>query len=320
MEDSRHRSHGKDYGGETTNPFDHELVMSRKDWMRTYLFGIFILPIRVVLAWTLLIIWSIVARIGLLNLKERDITNKPIVSWANWRKVIKTVCETLSRAIARSFGLSVTIKGKIAPAEEAPICIIAPHSSRFDNFLALGFIGNASFVAGRRKLESKICRPVNHLNQNIFVDQGNSCSSSNAKCEIVRRCNLHKHPNLDERWPRIGVMREGQYTNRRVLMRFKTGAFKPGKPVQPILIRYHKNTDIVTHDYDNSMRAIWVTLCQPITRVELEYLPVYHPNLDEQKDAELFASNVRTMISKKLTLPLCEMTFKEAFPLRKKYT
>jgi len=38
---------------------------------------------------------------------------------------------------------------------------------------------------------------------------------------------------------------------------------------------------------------MWLTLCQPFTRVELEYLPVYHPNAEEKEDAKLFARNVR---------------------------
>ena len=232
---------------------------------------------------------------------------------------MKNICEILGRAIARSFGLSVTIEGKMAQAEEAPICVIAPHSSRLDKFLVFGFLGNTSFVASEDKLISQIFGPIISFSQYIFVYHKNSCSRSNAECEIVRRSNLYKHPNLDERWPRIGLFPEGAHSNRRVLMRFKTGAFKPGKPVQPILIRYPNRIDTVTNDLDNRMRAIWVTLCQPITRVELEYLPVYHPNLDEQKDAELFASNVRTMIAKKLALPLCEMTYKEAKEQRKKF-
>ena len=82
-------------------------------------------------------------------------------------------------------------------------------------------------------------------------------------------------------------------------MRFKPGAFRPGKSVQPILIRYPNKIDTVTLDRRNPFQAIWVTLCQPYTQVELEFLPIYDPNNEEQMDSDIFAGNVRTLMAKK---------------------
>ena len=39
-------------------------------------------------------------------------------------------------------------------------------------------------------------------------------------------------------WPQLMIFPEGSTSNRKALMSFKPGAFVPGKPVQPILIRY----------------------------------------------------------------------------------
>ena len=56
---------------------------------------------------------------------------------------------------------------------------------------------------------------------------------------------------------------------------------------------------------------IWTTLAQPFTRAEIEFLPVYHPNLAEQKDPKLFASNVRAVMAASLEIPTSEITFEE---------
>ena len=53
-------------------------------------------------------------------------------------------------------------------------------------------------------------------------------------------------------------------------------------------------------------------ICQPVTRVEIQYLPVYQPCFEEQEDAELFANNVRGLMALELDLPLSEMKFAEA--------
>ena len=42
------------------------------------------------------------------------------------------------------------------------------------------------------------------------------------------------------------------------------------------------------------------SLSQPLTRMEIEFLPVYSPSIQEQSDARLFASNVNELIADKL--------------------
>ena len=50
--------------------------------------------------------------------------------------------------------------------------------------------------------------------------------------KIVERC------QDGSAWPQLMIFPEGSTSNRKALMSFKPGAFVPGKPVQPILIRY----------------------------------------------------------------------------------
>ena len=54
------------------------------------------------------------------------------------------------------------------------------------------------------------------------------------------------------------------------------------------------------------------TLAQPYTRVELEFLSIYHPNSDEIEDAKLYANNLRQHMANALRIPTSNLTFAEA--------
>ena len=70
-------------------------------------------------------------------------------------------------------------------------------------------------------------------------------------------------------WPQLLICPEGMTTNRKALLPFKRGAFLPGKPIQPILIRYPNEVDTVTWTWNQShgsLTTFWLTLTQPFTR------------------------------------------------------
>ena len=143
--------------------------------------------------------------------------------------------------------------------------------------------------------------------QYIALDRNDDKSRSNAEKEILTRTN-----NSNRRWPQIAIFPEGVCSNGKALMEFKTGAFKPGKSVQPVLLRFKNEIDTITSDRSCPCLGILTTICQPVTRVEIQYLPVYQPSIEEQVDAKLFANNVREVMATKLELPLSEMKFAEA--------
>ena len=103
-------------------------------------------------------------------------------------------------------------------------------------------------------------------------------------------------------------------SNRKALLPFKPGAFFPGKPVQPITFRYTNEIDTVTWTWDQShgaMSIFWLTLTQPRTNVQIDYLPVYYPNTKEKEDPKFYASNVRKLMAKHLDVPIYDITLNE---------
>jgi len=67
--------------------------------------------------------------------------------------------------------------------------------------------------------------------QVVTVDRSSSSSRRDAAGEIERRAMCND-------WPHVALFPEATTTNGRSLVSFKTGAFVPGLPVQPVVVRY----------------------------------------------------------------------------------
>ena len=98
-------------------------------------------------------------------------------------------------------------------------------------------------------------------------------------------------------------------------MTFAPGAFNPGKTVQPVVLRYPNKVDTVTWTWNqphSALAVLWLTLSQPFTHVEVEYLPPYHPSQEECADPKLYMANVRAIFATALGVPASDVTFKDA--------
>ena len=123
---------------------------------------------------------------------------------------------------------------------------------------------------------------------------------------------LEQAPDLESRRP-LAVFPEGTVGNGKAMLPFKTGAFLPGVPVQPLLIKYNNKYDTVTWAWKGigAFQLVLLTLSQPYTRVTLRYLPVYYPNQEEKEDSRLFAKNVNHYMAKELGIEVSKHTIKE---------
>lgn len=146
----------------------------------------------------------------------------------------------------------------------------------------------------------------------IFVDREGDTSRTNTAEEINRRASSGGN------WPKVMIFPEGTTTNRRVLLKFKLGAFSPKLPIQPLLIKYKNRVNTMLWG-DNGMGLIaglFYTLCQFHNKLELEWLPVYNPSEEEMDDAKLYAENVRQVMSHALNIRTSEHTFEDMILMR----
>jgi len=86
------------------------------------------------------------------------------------------------------------------------------------------------------------------------------------------------------------------------LIPFKDGAFAPGVPVQPMLLKYQwTNCDPCwAVSGPRTLMLLARMLLRFHSRIELEFLPVVTPTEEEKQDPRLFAETVRTKMAKGL--------------------
>merc|ERR1712218_261534 len=100
-----------------------------------------------------------------------------------------------------------------------------------------------------------------------------------------------------------------------MLIQLKAGAFSPGMPVQPVLMRYpYKYYNPVGQSGANGGIVCFVfrMLTQFYNSVEVEFLDVYDPSIEEKADPILFANNVRAVMAHELDVPTTEHSYGDA--------
>uniref|UniRef100_A0A671LE05 Lysophosphatidylcholine acyltransferase 2-like n=1 Tax=Sinocyclocheilus anshuiensis TaxID=1608454 RepID=A0A671LE05_9TELE len=202
----------------------------------------------------------------------------------------KRVMTFLGRLYFFGMGFRVVVKGKQASSVKAPILAVAPHSSFFDAIVCIE-AGLPSTVSRSESLEAPVFGRFLRCVQPVLVSRKDPDSRRNTILEIERRAKSGGH------WPQVLIFPEGTCTNRSCLITFKQGAFVPGVPVQPVLIRYPNKLV--------SMNSTEVLYCC------YDFLPPQIPTEMEKKCPIKFAQSVRAVMAESLGLPVTDHTYED---------
>ncbi|XP_042732870.1 lysophosphatidylcholine acyltransferase 2 isoform X1 [Lagopus leucura] len=284
------------------NPFVHPGGPSARDKLRLVLLGIILLPLRAICMVILLLLSWLSASAATFH--HAGGASVPLKGWR--RRMIQTTLSCLTRTLFFVMGFQVKVKGKVASLQEAPIFVAAPHSSFFDAIVS-ALTGMPSIVSRAENLSTPVFGTILSSLQPVAVSRQDPDSRKNTVAEISSRALSRGQ------WPQILIFPEGTCTNRSCLITFKQGAFIPGVPVQPVLLRYPNKLDTVTWTWQGySLKELCImTLCQLFTRVEVEFLPVYVPTEEERNDPILFANRVRQTMATALKVPVTDHTFED---------
>ncbi|KAI5938789.1 lysophosphatidylcholine acyltransferase 1 isoform X1 [Manis javanica] len=284
------------------NPFVHELRLGALRKAQVAVLTVTLFPIRLLFAtFMMLLAWPL-AFLASLGSDERE----PEQPLALWRKVVDFLLKAIMRIMWFAGGFHwVAVKGRQALPTEATILTLAPHSSYFDAIPVTMTMSSIVMKAESRDIPIwgtliKYIRPV-------FVSRSDQASRRKTVEEIRRRA------QSNGKWPQIMIFPEGTCTNRTCLITFKPGAFIPGVPVQPVVLRYPNKLDTITWTWQGpgALEILWLTLCQFHNQVEIEFLPVYSPSEEERKDPALYASNVRRVMADALGVSITDYTFED---------
>uniref|UniRef100_A0AAR2IH16 EF-hand domain-containing protein n=1 Tax=Pygocentrus nattereri TaxID=42514 RepID=A0AAR2IH16_PYGNA len=248
-----------------------------------FLLGIILVPLRsIFMVLVLMVTWPVAALITFKRPLKRDV--KPLTGWR--RFMCRTVMGFLGRLYFFSMGFRVVVKGKQASSAEAPILAVAPHSSFFDAIVCI-VAGLPSTVSRSETLATPIFGRFLRCLQPVLVSRKDPDSRKNTILEISNRA------KSGGRWPQVLIFPEGTCTNRSCLITFKQGAFVPGVPVQPVLLRYPNK------------------LVSGTCSLSLNFLPPHIPTEEEKQNPNKFAQSVRTVMAKSLCVPVTDHTFED---------
>ncbi|XP_027850888.1 lysophosphatidylcholine acyltransferase isoform X1 [Aphis gossypii] len=285
------------------NPFVHHLELtSTYDKFKTAFFTIVVLPVRIMAILVLLFIAWLLATIGLAGVSQTELSEKPLTGW---RRCVRSAVYVIVRLMFGAVGFHrVRTVGEQATRQQAPVLAVAPHSSFYDGLAAV-VTGGPTIVAKEENSFIPIVGRVINFTQPVYVRRDDPESRHNTIQEIIRRV------KSDQDWPQILIFPEGTCTNRSCLITFKPGAFYPAVPVQPVLLRYPNKLDTVTWTWDGpgALKLLWLTMTQPTTTVEVEFLPVYVPSEYEKQNPKAFAEGVRNVMAKALAVPTADYTY-----------
>ncbi|KAH0933160.1 hypothetical protein HID58_010277 [Brassica napus] len=205
-----------------------------------------------------------------------------------WRCRVMWVTRFCTRCILFSFGCVlndlpcfcsyqwIRRKGKPARREIAPI-IVSNHVSYIEPIFYFYEL-SPTIVASESHDSLPLVGTIIRAMQVIYVNRFSQASRKDAVGEIKRKASC-------DRFPRLLLFPEGTTTNGKAVISFQLGAFIPGYPIQPLVVRYPH----VHFDQSWGNISLVMLMFRMFTQfhnfMEVEYLPVIYPNDNHKQNA-----------------------------------
>lgn len=277
-------------------PFENKLKLNWSQKVQVAVMSVFVAPVRVCLVVFFVTSAWCFAKIGLYGHDPR----RPMSYWRNliFRPLVVNCCRLMFASGGFYWAKFV---GERVSSSRAPILVVAPHSTFFDALIIVK-LGLTTVVAKSGAANVPLFGTLLQFCQAIFVDREDSNSRHNTVQTMKDRS------ATGGEWPQIAIFPEGTCTNRSCILKYKSGAFLPGVPVQPVVVRYSNELDTYSWTWRGVgvWKIFWLTLCQPYSRFEMHFLPVHDPTKEELKDPVLFGNNVRREMAEALKVPTSE--------------
>ena len=210
----------------------------------------------------------------------------------------------------------IRVRGQRATRAEAKI-FVANHVCVAE-VIALFLLGDLpAFVSRVENLTLPLFRGLVTATEAIVVDRDAASSRTKTLQEIARRAN---DPNAAQ----LMIFPEGTCSNQRTLFTFKKGAFEPGVPVQLVCFKYpynHFNAAWTGRPCggNDAFDLLLRLLCQFVNRMEVRFLPVYHPTDLEREDPVAYASHCQTVMANVVGAKVSDATFADYVAAAKRY-
>lgn len=236
--------------------------------------------------------------VAMAGLTDEQIHNEPM---APWRRVwLRWTFRPCIKLLMISLGF-IHVHRDGEPSHDAPV-VISNHSSIADALVFMHELPNMMWtIMGGEYARVPLFSIFFKALQLYPVDRSSKEARQRTKDTIQRRCS-------EPGWPPMFVFPEGTTTAGHCLVRFKPGAFQPGKPVQMAVLRFPAR--FFTPSYSIPMGALlFLTMTQMYNLAEVDFRPgVYQPSTAERADPMLFAKGAEEAMAKALDVPLVDIS------------
>ncbi|XWS25728.1 hypothetical protein CRYUN_Cryun27aG0092600 [Craigia yunnanensis] len=276
-----------------------------------------LLPLRIVLGMTVLVVYYLICRICTLfsapNQEEEE--QEDYAHLGGWRRaVIVRSGRFLSRSLLFLVGFywikethkdssnteenSKTEGNNQLEEQERPGAIVSNHVSYLDILYHMSS-SFPSFVAKRSVAKIPLVGLISKCLGCVYVQRESKSSDSKGVAGVVTDRVREAHQNKSA--PMMMLFPEGTTTNGDFLLPFKTGAFLARAPVVPVILRY---------PYQRFSPA-WDSISALVNHMEVTRFPVYYPSQQEKDDPKLYANNVRRLMASEGNLILSDIGLPE---------
>ncbi|VDO98601.1 unnamed protein product [Soboliphyme baturini] len=222
------------------NPFVNNIHFGARDRVKIALMTVFVFPVRLMLA-AFLIGVAYLAAVIILFQYEVEL-EAPLKGWRKRGKEFVARVMVYLHFVLGVF--PVTVKGRRAEPWEAPILVVAPHSSFYDA-LPYCLLNAPSFIGKSSLINMPVFGKLISLTKPILVNRDMKKSRKMTAEKLKERAwkvyNQRKN-GITSPLSQIMIFPEGTCTNRTQLIHFKAGAFAAQLPIQPVCLRWPESS------------------------------------------------------------------------------
>ncbi|TMW55446.1 hypothetical protein Poli38472_010328 [Pythium oligandrum] len=264
--------------------------------------------IRLALILVLLVALALVAFVATIGYTAVDPVSHMRRPMSHWRRMLTAPIPLLIRAILFVLGYYwIPVKHPKKGLETKkmnPRIIVSNHIAFIDGpFFAYFLSPSIAMKAELGKIP--ILGRIIATMQPILIDRNTSDGRKRALDDI----NDHINTSI---FPPLLIFPEGTTSNQDYLTKFKVGSFASGLPCQPVVIKYpFKHFDVSWTPDVSGLYLLGRMLCQVYNQMEVEFLPPYIPDDHERAHPEVYAENVRQVMSKALGVDCTNHAFED---------
>lgn len=242
------------------------------------------------------------------------------------RRLLQGGCRAFSRILLFWYGflwlrVSHEIEDAGDRADQPPPSAVVVNHIGFSELLYLVYSDGCCFVSKDTNRALPFIGKITEVLQSIFVDRGEKDGhgsktegSNGGTPKSTTEKILERARSPPGTWPPLAICPEGTTHTGHVMIRFATGAFRSGLPVQPVIV---SSPFSPRFGYDpsfscaNIIKHVVGLMTQPMNRLHVKHLAVYVPNEAEKKDPALYANNVRRKMAKELGVECYDLTWND---------